>query len=197
MVDARTLAVYGERAEDYARMVDSDRPDPDLAAFVAALPKGARVLDLGCGPARASSVMRAAGLVPDPVDASPEMVDLANRLFDIGARVASFDDIDAQEIYDGVYANFSLLHAPRSDLPRHLSAIARALKPLGHFHIGMKIGEGEDRDALGRAYTYYTVPELRGLLEDAGLLCTSEKLGQDKGLAGTTDPFVILRARKL
>lgn len=193
--DPRTIAVYEARAADYENRFRTDRPDGHLAAFIEALPQGARVLDLGCGPANASAFLRAGGMVPDPVDAAPAMVALANERHDIGARLATFDDIDAEAAYDGVWANFSLLHADRADLPRHLAAIHRALKPGGLFHIGMKTGTGAARDALGRFYTYYGREELLDLLARAGFTVIAEAEGSDRGLAGTDDPFLVLLAR--
>jgi SAM-dependent methyltransferase len=192
--DPRTIVVYDEKAADYADRFRDDRPGPHLTAFMAALPPGARVLDLGCGPGTASAFLRAAGFAPDPVDASPAMVAEANARHGIGARLATFDDIDAVGVYDGVWANFSLLHAARADLPRHLEALRRALKPGGVLHIGMKTGSGEGRDRLGRFYTYVTVPELKGLLKDAGFRVIAKHEGSEVGLAGTDDPYVVMRA---
>ena len=196
MPDARTIAWYDSAAAQYDNLTKTGQPDESLRAFMALLPAAAFVLDLGCGPARASVHMRAAGFRPDPVDASVGMVTLANEAHDIGARQLSFDELDAEAVYDGVWANFSLLHAPRADLPRHLAAIARALRPQGLFHIGMKTGTGEDRDALDRRYTYVSVVELTALLQQAGFTVIATQEGRDKGAAGTIDPFVIIRARK-
>jgi len=192
--DARTLAAYDARAQDYARQFRAKAPDSDLQAFMALLPPGARVLDLGCGPGTASAFLRAAGFEPDPVDASPAMVEMANGRHGIGARPAAFDDIDAQAAYDGVWANFSLLHAPRADLPRHLAALHRALKPGGALHLGMKTGTGEGRDRLDRFYTYYSRAALEALLAGAGFTVIAVREGHEVGLAGTDDPFIILRA---
>ena len=196
MVDERTIAFYDSAADRYDNLTKSGAPDADLLAFMALLPEGARVLDLGCGPARASVHMRAAGFRPDPVDASKGMVTLANEAHDIGARLMTFDELDAVGVYDAVWANFSLLHAPRADLPRHLVAIATALKPDGVFHIGMKTGTGEERDSIDRKYTYVTVAELADLISDAGMTVIATREGRDKGCAGTLDDFVIMRARK-
>jgi SAM-dependent methyltransferase len=193
--DARTIAVYDTKAGEYADRFASAGPDRDLRAFIAALPQGARVLDLGCGPATASAFLRAAGHVPDPVDASASMVALANARHAIGARLATFDDIRAGAVYDGIWANFSLLHAPRADLPRHLTALRRALKPGGLLHIGMKTGTGEARDRLDRFYTYYGRDELLPILMQAGFAVTGVREGRDRGLAGTDDPFIIVLAR--
>lgn len=192
--DARTLAAYDARAQDYARQFRAKAPDSDLQAFMALLPPGARVLDLGCGPGTASAFLRAAGFVPDPVDASAAMVEMANDRHGIGARQATFDDIEAQAAYDGVWANFSLLHAPRADLPRHLAALHRALKAGGALHLGMKTGEGEGRDRLDRFYTYYSRAALEAQLAGAGFTVIAVREGHEVGLAGTDDPLIILRA---
>lgn len=192
--DQRTIAVYDERAADYADRFQTTQPDVHLTAFMAELPKGARVLDLGCGPGTASAFLRAAGFIPDPVDASAAMVAMANARHGIDARLGTFDDIVAVGVYDGVWANFSLLHSPREDLPRHFSALRRALKPGGVLHVGMKTGSGHGRDSLGRFYTYVTSPELTDLLQGAGFRVTATQEGHDVGLAGTDDPYVIMRA---
>ncbi len=196
MPDAKTIQFYDTAAARYAAYVDTPKPSAHLTAFMALLPAGGRVLDLGCGPARASVHLRDAGFRPDPVDASQGMVDLANRDHQIGARLMTFDGLDAVAAYDGVWANFSLLHAPAADLPRHLLAIATALKPNGVCHIGMKTGTGEDRDAIDRFYSYVTVPDLQRLLSDAGFDVLDIHEGKEVGCAGTNDPFVVMRARK-
>jgi len=198
MSDPETQAVYGAKAQDYAKMFVALEPDRLLKRFINAVAQGGAmggsVLDLGCGPAHASAFMRAAGLKPDPVDAAPEMVALANETHDINARLLRFDEISGRDIYDGIWANFSLLHARRDELPLHLSALSRALRPGGVFHIAMKLGTGEKRDGLGRFYTYYSHSELTALLQDAGLSVSEIDLGSDKGLTGEIEPWVVLFA---
>ncbi|QYX58262.1 class I SAM-dependent methyltransferase [Roseovarius sp. SCSIO 43702] len=194
-IDRETVAVYDARAADYAQRFSTGAQDTALAAFIAALPEGATVLDLGCGPGRAAAAMADAGLCVTATDASAEMVRLAGAHPGVTARQASFDDIDGQDLYDGIWANFSLLHAPRADLPRHLSALRRALKPGGLFHIGMKTGTGEARDAIGRLYTYVTEPELTSLLRDAGLVPFTSRSGVETGLDGTPAPWITITSR--
>ncbi len=192
--DDETLGVYGARARAYADMTADLEGDRHLAAFVAALPPGARVLDLGCGPGHAAGRMAAAGLCVDAVDAVPEMVAMAAALPGVTAWRATFDDIDGCGLYDGIWANFSLLHAPRPALPRHLKALARALKPGGLLHIGMKTGSGEGRDDLGRFYAYYTEDELRALLADAGFTALNSHTGASRGLDGRMAAWVVMTA---
>lgn len=191
--DRETLSVYDAQARHYAEAYDSDRPDATLQAFIDDLGAGAAVLDLGCGTGAASAHMAAAGLAPDPVDASAAMVDEA-RAKGLPARQASFEEIDGEDLYDGIWANFSLLHAPRGDLPGHLNRLRRALKPGGQLHLGMKTGAGEERDRLGRFYCYYAPDELARLLDAAGFTVADSREGAEYGLAGTLDGFVLIRA---
>lgn len=193
MTDKRTIAVYDAKAVDYAKLTLADR-SPDMRRFIEALPAGARVLDLGCGPAAASAHLRDAGMIPDPMDASTAMVALANETYAIGARLGTFEDIAGS--YGGVWANFSLLHATAEDLPRYIQMIANTLPKGGAFHIGMKTGSGTARDALDRRYTYVTVDSLQDLLTNAGFVVTNTRTGVDKALAGTDDPYVICLSQK-
>jgi len=181
--DDETVTVYETRSHEYAERTGR-RAEPGLAEFVSELPEGAHVLDLGCGPGDSAHRFQKAGFTVDAVDASPAMVSRAREL-GVPARVATFDEIGGQDIYDGVWASYSLLHAPRADMPGTLARLRRALKPGGRLHIGMKLGTGEARDSLGRLYVYYTEPELVGLLQAAGFTPTIRETRTDTGLDGT------------
>lgn len=184
MRDEKTIKVYNREVEAYSRLVDTGEPENALKHFISLLPKDAFVLDLGCGPAMAANYMRDCGFRVDAVDASQEMVRFANETYDIGARVATFDEINEQAIYDGVWANFSLLHASRKDFTRHLRQIRQSLKEGGYFHIAVKLGAGEQRDKLGRYYTYYETDELMTLLVDADFEIVWDEKSHGTGLSG-------------
>ena len=47
--DKQTLAVYAAQIDTYVNMVEG-LDNSALARFIEAMPKGGRVLDLGCGP---------------------------------------------------------------------------------------------------------------------------------------------------
>lgn len=197
MTDQRTVEVYDEKAAEYAAKFDSDQPGTHLKSFIDALPKkSARVLDLGCGTGGAAALMCSAGLNVTGMDASAEMLKHAAKKADARWVHATFDELNASNEYDGVWANFSLLHAERDAVPGHLSTIHKALKSTGIFHIGMKTGEGAARDDLNRYYTYWTENELTEALSEAGFTDFQVTTGQGKGLAGTLDPWVIILSRK-
>lgn len=185
MSDAKTLRIYDDRAADYAaRNQDYLSNDPRLLEFITACPARGRVLDLGCGPGTSAAVMAAAGLRAEAMDASGEMVALANALAGVTAWQASFDALQAEAVYDGIWANFSLLHAARDAMPGHLAAIKRAVKPQGVFYIALKLGKGEARDALGRLYTYYEEDDLKDLLKTAGFTVLNCAFGESEGMDG-------------
>lgn len=194
MTDKQTLDVYATKAQDYVNLVTTDKPNRHLRAFIAALPTGGHALDIGCGPGNSAAAMQAAGLTVTAVDPSPEMATLGRERFGVDILQGSYDDITETAQYDGIWSSFSMLHVPRAHVPRHLTAIERALKPNGVFVIGVKTGTGEERDAIGRRYTYFTRTELDTLLTDAGLTPTDHFEGREAGLAGTIDPFIIVTA---
>lgn len=197
MTDKETLNVYAAKARDYAGRFTSAKPDLHLAAFMLAVPKEGRVLDLGCGTGRSTAFMIEAGLQADALDASAEMAEIARSENGVNVKVGGFDTLNAEGVYDGVYANFSLLHATKAEMPENLARISKALVPGGFFHIGLKTGTGEKRDALGRFYAYYTDAEITGMLEDAGFVVIERSFGADEGLDGTVAPWIILLAGKV
>jgi cyclopropane fatty-acyl-phospholipid synthase-like methyltransferase len=193
--DDETLKTYAAKAQSYAELVSASvDKDLMLPAFLAALPRGAHVLDLGCGPGHFAAAIAAQGHRVTATDAVQEMVELASRHDGVTARLARFDQITGTDIYDGIWANFSLLHAARADMPTHLAALQRALKPQGLFHIALKSGEGSKRDSLGRLYTYYTQEELTDLLMQAGFTVTGTHHGSDTGLDGVRADWIGLAA---
>lgn len=195
MTDRRTIAVYDKGAKDYAKRFASDGPDEHLQRFAESLGAASKVLDLGCGNGSASAHLSELGHDVVGLDASQAMLDIAASRAKAEFRLGSFDDINTLGSFDAVWANFSLLHAAREDLARHLSDLRGALPAGGLFHIGMKTGSGEKRDGIDRRYTYVTEPELSGLLQDAGFEVIHNSLGQSPGFDGTVAPWVILLAR--
>ena len=193
MSDQGTIDAYDARAASYAALDINEAQTESLRAFLACLPAGGTILDLGCGPGLQAKAMQDAGFAVIGLDATPAFVTAAQSV-GIDARLGTFDDVTETEAYDGIWASFSLLHAPRADFPRHLTALAKALRPGGYLYLGMKLGAGEGRDALGRFYSYYSEAELRTALEGLGLTVSDVTTGTGAGLAGTTDPFILITA---
>lgn len=76
MKDQPTLDFYAREAEAYAtRYAKSE----ELASFLARLPAGSKVLELGCGGGQDSEAMLAAGFDVLPTDGSPELAREAGK----------------------------------------------------------------------------------------------------------------------
>lgn len=195
MSDPETIKVYASQAEKYASMTHDDKvTDANLNSFMADIPANGHVLDLGCGPGTSAGILAKAGFKVTATDAVPEMIALASKHAGVDAFCATFDDISGENIYDGIWANFSLLHAPKADMPRHLAALSKALKPDGQLHIGLKEGNGEKRDSIGRQYSYYMLDELNALLAEVGFTVSKHSKGSAIGLDGTMAPWICVQA---
>jgi SAM-dependent methyltransferase len=152
-MDEDTLQFYRRNAEAYAGWAKP--PSTRLKRFLALLPPGGSILELGCGAGNHSAEMLAAGFSVRATDGSPEMAEIASLRLGKPVDPMRFDQLDEHEAYDGVWASACLLHVPRDELTGILRRIHRALKRDGLFYASFKIGEGDDgRDKLGRYYNY-------------------------------------------
>lgn len=194
-IDQATIAIYDEKIDEYAALTEG--VPHDLARFERALPRNARVLDYGCGPGTSAAYLAKQGHIADAFDASEKMVTHAQNQQGVTAWQATFDQFEAPETYDGIWASFSLLHASPEDIPRFLRRIRAALKNEGCFYIAMKLGSGRHRDDLQRLYTYVSETELRELLSAAGFDWIDHTLGEAPGLDGSISAWigVFTRAR--
>ena len=79
MTDHETIVVYDAQVDSYLKMIDQQLADEVLLRFISRFKPNGYVLDLGCGPAKASAIMRDHGLRVDPVDASRIQLESATR----------------------------------------------------------------------------------------------------------------------
>jgi len=165
-VDDDTLRFYRCNAEAYAGWVKA--PSTRLKGFLSLLPPGGSILELGCGAGNHSAEMVAAGFSVRATDGSPEMAELASRRLGRAVDTMRFDELDAHEAYDGVWASACLLHVPRDELIGILVRIRRALKREGAFYASFKLGADEGRDSLGRYYNYPSPEWLKATYAAAG-----------------------------
>jgi ubiquinone/menaquinone biosynthesis C-methylase UbiE len=195
MVDHKTIDVYNAKVNEYSQM-GGFTTNKHLKDFVKLQKRNNLVLDLGCGHGAAASYMIKEGLKCYAVDASSKMVKLANRKFNIGAEVCTFEELNPELRFNGVYASFSLLHINRNDFFKTLLKIENMLLADGCLGLGMKLGSGSKRDTIGRFYSYYSENELVTSLENINLNIISRYSGRSKGLAGDVEPWLFLIGQK-
>ena len=166
-MDEATLQFYRGNAEAYAKRTFTSR-QARLIAFLALLPPGASILELGCGAGGDTAEMLTRGFDVRPTDGSPEMAAVASKHLGRTVETLLFHDLDEVDAYDAVWANACLLHVPRAELADVLARIWRALKPAGVFYASYKAGEDDGRDTLNRYYNYPSPDWLRATYADAG-----------------------------
>jgi hypothetical protein len=112
--------------------------------------------------------MLSRGFDVTPTDGSAELARQAEKLVGRPVKVMRFEELAAREEFDGIWAEASLLHVPRTDLPAILALIRNALKKGGIFHASFKAGTAEGHDGFGRYYNYPSSEWLQELLVAGG-----------------------------
>ena len=194
-MDEDTLHFYRSNAQAYAAREIARHQR--LSRFLALLPPGATILELGCGAGADSAQMLAAGFDVRPTDGSPELADEASRRLGRPVETLLFHELDQVDAYEGVWANACLLHVPRSELAQVLALIWRALKPGGHFYASFKAGEADGRDTLNRYYNYPSPDWLRANYGSAGSWSSlSIETGKVRGFDNEWADMLFVVARK-
>ena len=134
------------------------------AAFLAKLPRGAAILDAGCGSGRDAKAFVDRGYAVTAFDASPELAKLASALCGFEVATRGFRDVREVAAYDGIWCCASLLHVSPGDMGVVLGTLWRALRSGGCFYLSFKCGSGE-RERAGRVFTDADEATVRGWLE--------------------------------
>lgn len=135
--------------------------------FLPHLPKGAKILDAGCGSGRDSKCFIDKGYKVVAFDGSQELATLAGQLTGLPIHHKLLSQINDHEEFDGIWASASLLHIPKNELLTILKKLKKALKPKGIWYISFRYGEGERNE--GDRYFYdQTEESLTKILEDLG-----------------------------
>ena len=193
--DAATIAYYQANAPHYT-LSFGQAPSRHLDAFLDRLAPGASVLELGCGAGRDSARIAERGFTLDATDGTPAMVRKANERFDIAARVMRFDELDAKETYDAVWAHACLLHVARADLPGVLASVHAALRENGLHFANYKLGIAEGRDPLGRLTNLPDEEWLELTYRAAGFAILATQRYRGKGADGVQRDWYALTLRK-
>ena len=172
-----TVRAYDRDAVAYveagAQMPDSVRAD--IEEFIARLGGGSRVLEIGSGGGRDALLMEELGLAVRRTDITPAFVTLLRgQGFDADLLDPLVDDLSSpSREYDGVWANASLLHVDRADLPTVLTRLADVTRTGGLLRISLKEGDGDGWSTHGsisnpRHFTYWRADALRDAIAATG-----------------------------
>ena len=165
-----TLEHYNNRAEDFWK----GTRDHDVSQNIATLLEHIEgqppftILDFGCGPGRDLKTFAGLGHVPIGLEGSARFVAMAREQgFEVWQQDFLKLDLPTHR-FDGVFANASLFHVPRQELPRILLELRTTLKPGGVLFSSNPHGQNEEGWNRGRYGVYHDLDTWRGFLLGAG-----------------------------
>lgn len=174
-----------------------------LSAFAEAVPQGAPVLDVGCGPGRTTAYLAERGLSVSGLDLSPEMVRLAReRNQGLRFAVGSMTDLPvADGSLGGLLAFYSLIHIPTAGVPQVLAEWRRALLPGAPVAIAFQVGDvvrqvrEHDGHDVDLAFHRRQPDQVTQLLTEAGFDSWSTTVQPPPEPGTSPHAFLLARAR--
>ena len=121
------------------------------------------ILDAGCGGGRYAKIFLEKGYRVEAFDASSEMAKLATEYCGQEVCQMTFQEMDYENRFDGIWANASLLHVPKSEMRDVFKKFIRALKPGGVWYLSFKHGS-EETFERGRLFNNYDEKSLKELI---------------------------------
>lgn len=127
--------------------------------------ENAEVLDLGCGSGRDTLLLEEYGFYVTPMDGSEEMCKLAEVNTDKEVLQMTYDEMEFDDVFDGIWACASLIHLTEDEMRKVMKKLVQALKENGVLYFSVHRG---DRDGIyhGRYFHDYNRRELQSLMEE-------------------------------
>ncbi len=177
--EMQTVGYYEEYADNYVKDTSNVDFHEPADRFLKYLPRDGYILDFGCGSGRDTKYFLEKGFQVTAVDGSEAMCKLATANTGIDAANMRFEDLDAKEIYDGIWACASILHLPKERLKNVFQKIYDALKTGGCLYVSFKYGDFEGM-RNGRYFTDFTVNTIaKFLAEIPGLQPAEQWISKD------------------
>ena len=163
----QTISYYDKNAKEFCK----NTIDADMSfcrdKFLKYLSAGASILDAGCGSGRDSVAFKQHGYHVTAMDASPEICKEAEKVLGQKVLCKIFEEVDDENVYDGIWACASLLHVPKKSMGEVLYRLKHALKDGGVLYASFKYGE-EEKVVSGRLFSYYNEQSLSALMRENG-----------------------------
>lgn len=164
-----TIGYYNK----YASAIFEQTVEQDLGeerqAFLEEMEEGDTILDLGCGSGRDSLAFYEQGFDVTPLDASEEMCKLAEIHTGLEVLNMSYEDMEFDEVFDGVWGCEALVHVPEEDMPEILDKVIDSLRQGGTLYLSFHEGDFEGIQN-GRYFCQYTQEKLERILKETGRL---------------------------
>ena len=167
--EQKTLEYYNAVASAYAAETQKLDFSEVRDKFVACLPAGGKILDLGCGAGRDSKAFLSGGFLVTATDGSENLCRIASEYIGQQVVCAKFHEFRPREKYDGIWACASLLHLNKREIESILNRLSAFLNKGGCFYASFKYGDFSGvKD--GRFFQYMTEKDVLDILEKNSLL---------------------------
>ena len=179
-----TLDYYNKNSEEYFNSTLNVDMTNTYKAFLKLVPKGGKILDLGCGSGRDSMNFIKLGYEVTSVDGAKKLAKKASVLLGNEVIVSTFEELELKEKFHGIWACASLLHIKREDLKIVLNNLYNNLDDKGVFYMSFKYGEKEYVDDKNRYFNCFTDESIISFINEntkyniLGLYITEDKLGR-------------------
>lgn len=161
----KTLNYYNANAKTFTQNTMNVDFKSTQERFLKRIPRASNILDFGCGSGRDTKYFLSQGYNVTAIDGSEELCRLASEYTGIPVKHMLFQDLEEENVYDGIWACSSILHLPYQELKSVLNKMAQALKENGMVYTSFKYGtfEGERN---GRYFIDMTEEKFETLLKE-------------------------------
>ena len=111
-----TINYYNQNAENFIANTQNADMHPTQERFLRLLDANTSILDFGCGSGRDTKYFLEKGYRVTATDGSSELCRLASEFTGIKVKEMLFQELDAMNQYDGIWACSSILHLPKKEL---------------------------------------------------------------------------------
>ncbi len=196
------VEIYDKIAKKYADTFFGDTSyEMFVEDFLELLPKNGKILDVGCGPGSEVKFFIERNFLVEGVDLSEEMIKIAKQMVPKGIfKVMDFRKLEyPDKTFDGIFANYSLIHIPEKEVVPTLREFNRVLKPDGIIYIAVDEGEEENfyDEPLKKGekifLKFFKEEEIKKDLEESGfsLIKITRKIVKKEEALGSNKLFVL------
>ena len=168
-----TINYYNQNAENFIANTQNADMHPTQERFLRLLDANTSILDFGCGSGRDTKYFLEKGYQVTATDGSAELCRLASEFTGIKVKEMLFQELDAINQYDGIWACSSILHLPKNELLPVIQKMCEALKDNGIIYTSFKYGDFEG-ERNGRYFTDFTEKTFREVIEKVPELTIEE-----------------------
>lgn len=156
---------YNRNADQYFNNTVNVDMSECCDRFLKYIVPGGRIIDIGAGSGRDTKYFKHRGFDIEAIDASEEMCKLASDYTGVEVRCEKIQDWQPHRIYDGIWANASLLHLQLAEIREFICQASHHLNTDGVLYISMKKGIERGYDSNGRFFTDFSEEKVQQIVE--------------------------------